>query len=403
VVPSVPGGVSAVGSIGQAVVDWTAATDNVGVDHYNVHRSTTAGFTPAAGNRVAQVAGTSYTDAGLPAGDYYYRVTAEDAAGNVGGASAQAQATVTADTSAPSVALTAPAGGATLSGTVNVTATASDNVGVSGVQFRLDGADLNTEDTSSPYSTSWSTGAVPNGPHTLTAIARDAVGNRTTATTVNVTVTNTGPDPTGLVGAYGFEETTGTTATDSSGTANTGTLNGPTRTTAGKYGSALSFDGINDQVSIPDATTLDLASTLTLEAWVKPTTLTNFRTVLLKEHAGDLAYALYANSNTNRPSAHLFTTTEFDTRGTAALAVNAWSHLATTYDGTTLRIYVNGTQVSTRALTGAVVNSTGALRIGGNNIWPEWYSGVIDEVRVYRRALTATEVAQDSAIPIAAP
>ena len=64
--PSVPGGVSAVGSIGQARVDWTAATDNVGVDHYNVHRSTTAGFTPAAGNRVAQVAsGTSYTDAGL--------------------------------------------------------------------------------------------------------------------------------------------------------------------------------------------------------------------------------------------------------------------------------------------------------------------------------------------------
>ena len=151
-------------------------------------------------------------------------MTAEDAAGNVGGASAEAHATVTADTSAPSVSLTAPAGGATVSGTVNVTATASDNVGVSGVQFRLDGADLNAEDTSSPYSTSWSTGAVPNGTHTLTAIARDAAGNRTTATTVTVTVTNTGPDPTGLVGAYGFEEPSGTTATDSSGTGNTGTL-----------------------------------------------------------------------------------------------------------------------------------------------------------------------------------
>ena len=62
---------------------WTAATDNVGVARYNVHRSTTAGFTPAAANRIAQATGTSYTDPRLAAGTYYYRVTAEDAAGNV--------------------------------------------------------------------------------------------------------------------------------------------------------------------------------------------------------------------------------------------------------------------------------------------------------------------------------
>ena len=75
-------------------MNWTAATDNVGVARYNVHRSTTAGFTPAAPNRVGQPTGTSYTDSGLAAGTYYYRVTAEDAAGNVSASSAELTATV---------------------------------------------------------------------------------------------------------------------------------------------------------------------------------------------------------------------------------------------------------------------------------------------------------------------
>ena len=82
---------------------WTASTDNVGVSRYNVHRSTTSGFTPGVANRVAQPSGTSYADSGLAAGTYYYRVIAEDAAGNLSAASSQASATVTAvDTTPPS-------------------------------------------------------------------------------------------------------------------------------------------------------------------------------------------------------------------------------------------------------------------------------------------------------------
>ncbi|MFA6043207.1 MAG: Ig-like domain-containing protein, partial [Patescibacteria group bacterium] len=97
------------------------------------------------------------------------------------------------DTTPPSVSLTAPAASATVSGAaVTVSATATDNVGVSGVQFRLDGTDLGTEDTSAPYSLSWDTTGVSNGSHTLTAVARDAAGNTTTATNVAVTVSNTG-------------------------------------------------------------------------------------------------------------------------------------------------------------------------------------------------------------------
>src|SRR3954454_7997097 len=140
---------------------------------------------------------------------------------------------------------------------------------------------------------------------------------------------------------------------------------------------------------------------MTLEAWVRPTTVSAWRTIMLKELTGGLVYAMYGNGDTNRPSAHSFIgASEFDTRGTAQVAANTWTHLATTYDGLNLRLYVNGTQVSSRALSGSMSASTGALRIGGNNVWPEWFAGLIDEVRVYNRALTATEVGTDMNRPV---
>jgi YVTN family beta-propeller protein len=100
------------------------------------------------------------------------------------------------DTKAPTVSITGPAAGATVSGTVPVSATATDNVGVVGVQFLLDNPNtrLGDEDPSAPYGVSWNTTTVANGTHTLIAVARDAAGNTKTAT-VNVTVANTAPVP----------------------------------------------------------------------------------------------------------------------------------------------------------------------------------------------------------------
>jgi Concanavalin A-like lectin/glucanases superfamily/Bacterial Ig domain len=344
---------------------------------------------------VAQVTGTSYTDTGLTPGPKYYRVTAEDSAGNVGAASNEASATVTSDSTPPSVSLTAPAAGATLVGSVDVNANAGDNVGLRGVQFKLDGNNLGSEDTGAPYSFTWNTTSASNGPHTLTAVATDETGNATTSSPVSVTVNNPAVDPTGLVLGFGFEEPSGTTANDTSGNNNVGTINGPTRSTAGRFGSALSFDGVNDIVTTADANTLDLTNGMTLEAWVRPTVISGWRTVLMKEQTGGLVYGLYANGDNNRPSGHIYTNLELDARGTAALLTNTWTHLATTYDGTTLRFYVNGAQVGTKAVTGNILASTGAVRVGGNNVWGEWFSGLIDEVRVYRRALSATEVQAD--------
>ena len=101
-----------------------------------------------------------------------------------------------ADTTPPTVSITSPGNGQTIAATVTVTAGASDNVGVAGVQFRLDGVNLGAEDTSAPYSISWNTTGTANGSHALTAIARDAAGNRTTSAPVTVTVAHAPPPDT---------------------------------------------------------------------------------------------------------------------------------------------------------------------------------------------------------------
>src|SRR5712692_6646903 len=94
------------------------------------------------------------------------------------------------DTTPPTVGITSPGSGATVSGTIAVTANASDNVGVAGVQFKLDQANLGAEVTAAPYSVYWNTTTASNGSHTLTAVARDAAGNQSTSAPVTVTVSN---------------------------------------------------------------------------------------------------------------------------------------------------------------------------------------------------------------------
>src|SRR5438477_7291682 len=94
---------------------------------------------------------------------------------------------------APTVSITSPDSGANVGGTTSVTATASDDVGVAGVQFRVDGVNAGPEVTAPPYSTSWNTTNASNGPHTLTAVARDAAGLLTASAPVTVTVSNASP------------------------------------------------------------------------------------------------------------------------------------------------------------------------------------------------------------------
>jgi hypothetical protein len=142
---------------------------------------------------------------------------------------------------------------------------------------------------------------------------------------------------------------------------------------------------------------------MTLEAWVMPTELgESWRTVLFKEQHGNVVYSLYAGSGTGVPSTSVFVGgSESELRGPDALPRGEWTHLAAAYTGTQLRLYVNGSLVATRAASGSVAPSEGPLRIGGNGVWPEWFAGRIDEVRVYRRALTQGEIQNDMATPVA--
>jgi hypothetical protein len=97
------------------------------------------------------------------------------------------------DTTPPTVSVTAPSAGGTVSGTtVTLSANASDNIGVSGVQFKVDGANVSVEDTTSPYSITWDSTTVSNAAHLITAVARDAAGNNTTSSSISVAVSNAG-------------------------------------------------------------------------------------------------------------------------------------------------------------------------------------------------------------------
>jgi chitodextrinase len=206
----------------------------------------------------------------------------------------------------------------------------------------------------------------------------------------------------GLVAAYSFDATSGSALADSSGNANNGTVSGPTWST-GHTGGALSFDGVNDWVTVADSASLDLTTGMTLEAWVYPTAAATWRTVATKETAGNLEYGLFGNSDTGRPAGIMTigaSATQQITRGTAGLASAAWTHLATTYDGTRLRLFANGSQVSSRAASGAIGTSSNPLRIGGNSIWSEWFSGKIDDLRIYNRALSAAELKTDMNTPV---
>jgi len=178
-----------------------------------------------------------------------------------------------ADTTPPTVSITAPAAGSTVGGAVTISATASDNVGVAGVQFRLDGANLGSETTAAPYVVSWNTAGASNGSHSLTAVARDASGNTTTSTAIAVTVANDTTPP-----VISLVQTSGVTS--SSATITWSTNEGSDSQV--EYGSTTAY-GSSTPVSAPL-----IASHSLLLAGLAPAGLCHYR-VKSRDASGNLA------------------------------------------------------------------------------------------------------------------
>ena len=189
--PATLGGTAGAGS---ASLSWTSSPDSVA--GYYVYRAASAAG-PFTRLTSSLLAATSFVDTSAPSGATYMvrAVKLENTPsgsyynGSQGLFWTAGGAPNPVDTTPPTINVTAPANNATVSGSsVAVSANASDNVGIVGVQFKLDGANLGAEDTSAPYSVSWNIASAANGLHTLTAVARDLAGNQTTAATVSVTV-----------------------------------------------------------------------------------------------------------------------------------------------------------------------------------------------------------------------
>ena len=391
--PSAPTGFVKTGA-GPATIatGWTASTDNVGVAGYRVFRG---------GTQVATTTSTSYTFTGLACGTSYdLGVEAFDDAQNVSSRTPLTASSGACDTTAPTVSITTPSSGDTVAGNTAVGASASDANGVAGVQFKLDGSNLGSEDTNSPYSIVWNAAAAGPGAHTLTAVARDGSGNTATSPPVTVTVAEpaAGNSP---VAAYSFDDGAGTIAGDATGNGHPGTVVGATWAT-GRFGSALNFDGIGSRVDLAPLGKIYKLG-FTLDAWVKKSGLKRDVGVVGSWNSGTSGGPMIWSDwvsgryflTMNAGSANYLDSGQQP-------AVGEWQHLAATYDGSTARFFVNGTQVASRPFTGNV-GDTDVWRIGAYGANPfGFFDGLIDEVRIYDRALSASQIQDDMATPVAA-
>lgn len=345
-------------------------------------------------DRLVAATGSYGASANLSAaGPWIMQMVAFRASGSSGGG----------DTTPP----TAPANlvaTATSSSQINLSWTAStDNVGVTGYFLqRCSGTGCSNfaqvaslSGTTTIYN---DTGLAASTPYSYRVQAADAAGNLSGFSNTATATTSASTGTPGLVAAYDFNAGTGTSVSDVSGNGNTGTIVNATWTTSGKYGSALSFNGTNAQVVINDAASLHLSAALTLEAWVNPSSApTGWQDVIYKPLDN---YFLEASStNGNKPGTGVLLTSNAEplAYGSAQLAANTWTHLAMTYDGTTLKIYVNGALVTSTAQSGTITASTNPLQIGGDSTYGQYFKGLIDEVRVYNIALTQTQIQTDMA------
>jgi len=332
----------------------------------------------------------SFTWPSVPVGTYSLTARAYDADG-LNATSAAVSITVTAAANQPpTVSITSPANNATFTApaSITITANAADAENqLTRVEF-YNGSTLLGTDASAPYAFTW--GNVAPGTYLLRGIAFDSAGASGSSATVTVTVSGTAS---GLVAAYGLNEGTGTTVNDNSGTGLTGSMSGASWV-AGRYGQALSLDGASSVVAFGD---VDLTGSFTVMGWMQTRSLYSNSCASFVMKAFDYGFEVCNGSLRARiGSGNGWSTYAIRPLTTADL--NVWKHIAMTYNGTTVRLYIDGVLIS--SATGAHVSNNNPLLFGRWTPASEYWNGVVDEVRIYSRMLSQAEVQTDMTTPI---
>ena len=243
------------------------------------------------------------------------------------------------------------------------------------------------------------TGLTNNTTYYYRVISQDVNDNLAISSNYNLITLSINTDSAGL---WHFDEGVGITVADSSGNSNNGTISGASWTD-GKLDTALQFDGTDDHVSIADSPSLNPTNEITIETWVRLGSLpqAGWNKIVAKPYIRRAhpwqQYALTLHDNQFVFELNAGGTKEGVT-GTEILTPNTWYHVAGTYDGSEMRIYVNGELNGTLSKSGAIAVYPTDVHIGAgiySDAQTEYINGIIDEVRILDRALSAEEIKSD--------
>jgi len=174
---------------------------------------------------------------------------------------------------------------------------------------------------------------------------------------------------------------------------NNGTIHGATYTD-GKFGKALSFDGSDDYVDCGNDSSLDITEAITVETWVKPAQNSDHAGIAAKEHyTNNQGWVLIQLSGTDWYFRIYNGATYKAVSESNSVDLNTWQHVVATYDKQYMRLYKNGVQIGTpTACDWSIATTSEPLCIGYRSSVGQHFSGIIDEVRIYNRALSADEI-----------
>lgn len=392
---------------GTAVISWTTDEETTGVLEYGtlITYGTTLNSTKLQANHslsVPLLTGISSLN---------FRITSTDASGNMTRSENRLLTLPSSDSTPPVVALVEPKQGDVISGMVNLTASGSDTgTGVKNVQFFVDGVSVgNVQGGSSPYVLSWNSYAVVNGLHTISVTATDGNANQAEFQTVSVSVNNTTEQAllNGMLLHLSFngsnlEGSTPDVSLDSTPNENNAKLMNGVGSVPGKHSLSLSLDGIDDYAQVYSSPTLESATKqLTISAWINVESNGKWQAItrkILQEQTHEFPYAAFdlIVEDTNGTPRPRMSVSRFDgSRGVAygsPLSYGAWYHVVGVYNGDSVDIYVNGVKSGSAPFAGEVISTGQPLLLGRNAIGGDNFKGLIDEFRVYNRAITEGEV-----------